>query len=292
MSKYVIFTDTNCDLPVELADQLQLVTTPMKVIINGKTYENYLDYRQLSVKDFYKMMDEGVTATTTQQNPEDYVAALTPILAAGNDVLNIVFSSGLSGTFNSARLAADELRETFPERQIEIIDSKAASLGQGILVYLAALKKQSGASLTEVMEYTKSLVPHLGQWFTVNDLHHLKRGGRISAFAATVGTMLKFKPILSVDTDGKLASRHKERGRGRAISALVAQMVKEAKPGIQEVVAIAHGNCLEDALELEKQVRAKFEVKKLIINPVGPVIGSHTGQGILGLLYLTDKPNE
>lgn len=288
MSNYVVFTDANCDLPSDLAKKLKIEVMPMRLVLNGQEYNSYLDYRELSVEDFYKALAEGAMPTTAQANPDDYISYLTPILESGKDVLVIVFSSGLSGTYNSARLAVDELKEKYPNRQIRLVDSKSASVGQGLLIHQVVKQQEAGASLEEAYQYAQALVPKISHWFTVNDLHHLKRGGRISGTAALIGSMLQFKPILHVDDNGKLVPRHKARGRKKAIKALFEEMQKTALPGKQAIVSIAHGNDLEAALELEKLVKDNFEVETVILNTVGPVIASHAGAGVLALIFIAD----
>lgn len=174
---FQIITDSSCDLPQSLADELDLRVLPLHVTIDGKTYNNYLDGRGIAFKDFFDKLRAGSQGTTSAVNPEEFRAEMEPVLAAGLDVLYVGFSSGLSTTYQSGCIAADELREKYPERKILTIDSLGASLGEGLYVYLAAKKQQSGATIEETYDYLMQTRPHLCHWFTVNDLMHLKRGG-------------------------------------------------------------------------------------------------------------------
>lgn len=285
MSKYVIVTDSTTDLPASLASELNLMVIPLRFQINGKEYTNYLDNRELDPKVFYDALRGGALATTSQINPEDYLQFLTPVLKEGKDVLILAFSSGLSGTFNSARIAVDELKAEFPDRKILLVDTKSGSLGEGLLVTLAAREAKAGKDIDEVANYAQSLVPHMAHWFTVDDTDHLVRGGRLSKVAGFVAKVASIKPVLHCGNDGKLAARHKAIGRKRAVKALVEEMVKAARPG-KQTVFIGHGDDLESAELLAAEIREKFEVEELVINMIGPVIGAHAGQGTLALFFV------
>ena len=215
-----------------------------------------------------------------------YTDALEPLLQAGKDVLILAFSSGLSTTYNSSRIAVEELSEKYPERKIYTVDTLCASLGQGLLVYLAVKEREKGRSIQEVRDWVEENKLHMCHQFTVDDLHFLKRGGRISATTAVVGSMLQIKPVLHVDNEGHLINIAKARGRQASLKALVDKMEKTAIDPANQVVFISHGDCLEDAQTVEKLVKERFGVKEVYINYVGPVIGAHSGPGTLALFYV------
>lgn len=259
---------------------------PLHVTIDGKTYNNYLDGREIAFKDFFDKLRAGSQGTTSAVNPEEFRAEMEPVLAAGLDVLYVGFSSGLSTTYQSGCIAADELREKYPERKILTIDSLGASLGEGLYVYLAAKKQQSGATIEETYDYLMQTRPHLCHWFTVNDLMHLKRGGRVSATAALLGTMLQIKPVMHMDDEGHLIPVSKARGRKASLQALVQQMAETAVEPEEQTVFICHGDCIDDAEYTASLIREKTGAKTVIINYVGPVIGAHTGPGVVSIFFL------
>lgn len=226
--------------------------------------------------------------TTAAVNVAEYQAHLEPILAAGKDVLVLAFSSGLSTTCNSARIAAQELSEAYPERKILVVDTLCASLGQGLLVWYAARMRQSGKSIEEVRDWAEANKLHLCHWFTVDDLHFLKRGGRVSAATAVVGTMLQIKPVLHVDNEGHLINMAKARGRKAALKALVDHMEQTAIDPAGQTVFISHGDCLEDAQFVAQEVSQRFGIplERIVLNEIGPVIGAHAGPGTVALFFL------
>ncbi len=285
MSKFVIVTDSTTDLPADLAKNLGLIVLPLKFNLNGKAYTNYLDARELDPKVFYDAVSAGAQPTTSQVNPEEYVDVLTPVLKEGKNILILAFSSALSGTFNSARIAVEDLRTQFPERTILLIDTKSASLGEGMLVSLTAKYAATSKSIEETAKYAEELIPQIAHWFTVDDVGHLVRGGRVSKVAGFVAKLANIKPVLHTNNEGKLVPRHKAIGRKRAIKALFEEMVKTAKPG-KQTVFIGHGNDEEAANTLASLIKEKFEIEELVINMIGPVIGSHTGQGVLALFFI------
>ena len=283
---FQIITDSSCDLPQTLADELDLRVLPLHVTIEGKTYRNYLDGREIGFREFFDKLRAGEQGSTSAVNPEEFREEMDVALAAGLDVLYIGFSSGLSTTYQSGCIAADELRGKYPERKILTIDSLGASLGQGLYVYLAAKKQQSGAAIEEVYDYLMQTRPHLCHWFTVNDLMHLKRGGRVSATAALFGTMLQIKPVMHMDDEGHLIPVSKARGRKASLQALVEQMVQTAVEPERQTVFICHGDCLDDAEYTASLIREKTGAQNVIINYVGPVIGAHTGPGVISIFFL------
>ena len=283
---FQIITDSSCDLPQSLADELDLRVLPLHVTIDGKTYNNYLDGREIAFKDFFDKLRAGSQGTTSAVNPEEFRAEMEPVLAAGLDVLYVGFSSGLSTTYQSGCIAADELREKYPERKILTIDSLGASLGEGLYVYLAAKKQQSGATIEETYDYLMQTRPHLCHWFTVNDLMFLKRGGRVDAATAIVGTVLQIKPVMHTDDAGTLKNVTKARGRKAALKALAQKLADTAINPAEQTVFICHGDCIEDAEYTAEQIRALTPVKDIIINYVGPVIGAHTGPGVISVFFV------
>ena len=289
MREYVIVTDSSADLSADMAEDLEVQVLPLSFTVKGQTHHNYPDNRDMDPKEFYAMLRAGEMATTAAVNVADYTSALEPLLESGKDVLVLAFSSGLSATYNSSRLAVEELREKYPERKIFTVDTLCASMGQGLLVYLAARKRQAGATIEEVRDWAEGNKLHLCHWFTVDDLHFLKRGGRISAATAVVGSMLHIKPVLHVDDEGHLISMGKARGRGASLTALVDHMEETAIDPASQVVFISHGDCLADAEKVAGDVKKRFGVKEVVINHVGPVIGAHSGPGTLALFFLGSR---
>ena len=225
-------------------------------------------------------------STTTQVNSEEFLHVFTPLLEGGEDVLYIAFSSGLSGTCQSAVLARNELKKRFPNRRLEVFDSRCASMGEGLLVWHAAKLRQQGKSLEEVLAWLKENVLRLCHWFTVDDLNHLKRGGRVSTATALVGTMLGIKPVLHVDDEGHLIPVSKVRGRRQSLDSLVKHMQETAMDPAGQMVFISHGDCLEDARYVEEQVRQRLGVQEVRVGYIGPVIGAHSGPGTVALFFL------
>ena len=286
MADFVILTDSSADLGADMARQLDIEVLPLSFTIDQKTYHNYPDNREMDPHAFYEMLRQGQVATTAAVNVAQYTDALEPLLQEGKDVLVLAFSSGLSTTYNSSRIAVSELQEKYPERKIHTVDTLCASLGQGLLVYLAAREREKGRSIEEVRDWAEENKLHLCHQFTVDDLHFLKRGGRISATTAVVGSMLQIKPVLHVDNEGHLINIGKARGRQSSLKALVDKMEKTAIDPAHQIVFISHGDCLEDARTVEKMVKDRFGVKEVYINYVGPVIGAHSGPGTLALFYV------
>ena len=289
MNDYVLLTDSSADLPQQLVEELGVEVLPLCFTMGDKTYRNWPDNREMDPEEFYRMLREGAMATTSAVNVGDYTEALTPFLEAGKDVLVLAFSSGLSATCNSARIAAQELNEQYPQQRVRVVDTLCASLGQGLLVWHAAKLKQAGKSLDEVGDWAEENKLRLCHWFTVSDLHFLKRGGRISPATAVLGTMLSIKPVMHVDDDGHLIKVGTARGRGASLKALVDHMAETAEDPGNQVVFISHGGCLEDAQKVAQDVKARFGTKEVVINYVGPVIGAHSGPGTVALFFLGSK---
>lgn len=289
MASYVIVTDSSADLSAQMAEEAGVQVLPLRFTVEGQTYYNWPDNREMDPKVFYRMLREGEVATTAAVNISQYLDMLEPILQSGTDVLVLSFSSGLSATYDSSRLAAEELREKYPQRKIFAVDTLCASLGQGLLVWHAAQLKDQGKSIEEVRDWVEENKLHLCHQFTVDDLHFLKRGGRISATTAVVGTMLKIKPVLHVDDGGKLVNIGKARGRKASLKALVDRMEETAIDPAGQTVFISHGDCMEDAEYVAGLVKERMGVQDVRINYVGPVIGAHSGPGTLALFYLGSR---
>jgi len=282
---FKIVVDSTTDLSQDLAAQWGLTVIPYIYNLDGKEYYNYLDYRQLSVKDFYDALRAGKTASTTQVTTFRYMETWEPLLKEGHDILYMCLSSALSKSYDQSVLAAREANETYPDRKIVTIDSKAASLGQGLLAYYAAKARDEGKTLEETVSYLEDIVSKLHHWIMADDLHHLRRGGRVSGASAFVGTMLSIKPMLTILEDGKLVPVSKVRGRGKAIDYMTERMSESINPKDQ-VVFIAHSDALEFAEQAKKQISEKLGIKDFVINEIGPVIGAHTGPGTLAIVFL------
>lgn len=283
---YQIITDSSCDLPQELADAYGLIVLPLSVTVDGITYKNYLDGREIGFHTLYEKYRSGSKTSTCAVNPDAFIDVLEPCLKEGKDVFYIGFSSGLSATYQSGCIAAAELREKYPERKIMTIDSLCASLGQGLFVHYAVQKQREGATMEELAAYLEELRPHLCHWFTVDDLMYLKRGGRISASTALLGTALQIKPVMHTDNDGKLANVSKARGRKASIRALVDRMEQTAIDPSSQTVFICHGDCIEDAEYAASLIRERFGIQDIVINYTGPVIGAHSGPGTLAIFFV------
>ena len=286
MRDFVLMTDSCCDMTAEMAARLGLEVLPLSLTMGERTYLNWLDGREIGFRDFYAKLRSGALATTSVISVGTFEEAMGKILESGRDVLYLAFSSGLSTTYQSAVIAAESLRESHPEGKVLVVDSLCASLGQGLLVYLCAREKQKGRSLEEVHAFAEETKGKVCHWFTVDDLNHLKRGGRISATTALVGTMLSIKPVLHVDDDGHLVSVSKARGRKASLLALVDRMAESAIDPAEQTVFISHGDCEADAEFVAEEVRRRFGVRDVHINYVGPVIGNHSGPGTLALFFL------
>ncbi len=286
MSDFIILTDSSADLSAEMAQELDVQVIPLSFIMKGRTYRDFPDNREMDPHLFYEALRQGEEATTAAVNVGQYTEALEPLLQAGKDVLILAFSSGLSATYNSSRLAVEELREKYPERKLYTVDTLCASLGQGLLVWYAAKARERGGTIEEVRDWVEDRKLNLCHQFTVDDLHFLKRGGRISAATALVGSVLQVKPVLHVDNEGHLVNIGKVRGRQAALKALVDRMEATAIDSGSLTVFISHGDCLEDAQTVAGMVKKRFGVQNICINYVGPVIGAHSGPGTVALFYI------
>ena len=282
MSAFKIVTDSCADFTNELYRKLDVTFAPLSVLFKGELHNNLIDEDE--VKTLYDGLREGEMPTTSAANPDNWMAVMKPVLEEGKDVLCIAFSSALSTTYQSAVIAANELAEEFPDRKIKVVDSLCAALGQGYLIYHACKKRDEGMDLEELTAWVEANKLHVAHWVTVDDLFHLKRGGRVSAATAAVGTMLNIKPIIHVNDEGKLINVGKARGRKAAMDILLKKYAELTLD--HENVFIGHGDCLEDAQILEKALKEKYGVKNIHIGYVGGVIGAHTGPGVLAIFFL------
>ena len=286
MSDYVIITDSSCDLPSDLANEMELTVLPLYVDVDGRKYANYLDEREISFQEIYAKLRTKCPAKTSAVNMSDFIVPMEEWLAAGKDVLYIGFSSGLSSTYDAGAMAAKELAEKYPERKIYTVDSLCASMGQGLLVYLAWLEKKKGKSIEQLRDWLEQNKLHLCHWFTIDDLMFLKRGGRISGATAIVGSMLSIKPVMHVDNEGHLIKVGTARGRKASIKALADEAGKRGIDLQNQTIFISHGDCVEEANYLGDIMRSRFGIKDIRINYVGPVIGAHSGPGTIALFFM------
>ena len=283
---YRIVTDNCCDFSNAMYEELDLAVVPLVVRFQNKEVSQY---SEKWLKKMYAGMREGEVATTSAVNPQGWEEVIESVLAEGKDALVLTFSSGLSTTYQSAVIAATELAEKYPDRKIRVVDTLCASLGQGLLVWYACKKRDEGMGFEELGDWCESNKLNLCHWFTVDDLMFLKRGGRVSAATALVGTMLQIKPVLHVDDEGHLINVAKARGRKAAIEALAKKVGETGLPGENDTVFISHGDCIDDVKILEAILKEKYGIKNVFTYYVGAVIGSHSGPGTLALFFMGSK---
>jgi len=289
MRNFVIVSDSVTDLTDEMVKDWDIEIIPFIFTLDNKEYYNHPDWRDLSVKEFYEALRAGKSASTTQVNQFRYMEIWEPHLQAGKDILYICLSSALSKSYEQSQLAARELSEKYPDRKIYTIDSKGASVGIGLLAYYASQAREEGKSVDETAAYVEKLVPNLQHWFMVDDLHHLRRGGRISGARAFMGTMLNVKPILSIDQNGKLAPVTKARGRNKALEMLCKQMEEHKAAPEGQAVFISHSDAPEMAEKIKELVVNQYGNTEFYVCDIGPVIGAHTGPGTIALIFLGDE---
>lgn len=283
MNDYIISVNSTVDLPKEWLSERNVPIIPLKYTIDGEVYE---DMNGLSSKEFFQKLREGKMAVTSQVNPDEARDALEPVLKEGKDVLHLGFSSGLSGTYNSIRIAGEELKNEYPDRKIIVIDSLCACLGEGLLLYYALKLKEEGRSIDEVARWVEENKLHICHFVTVDDLNHLQRGGRVSKTTAILGTMVQIKPIIHVDDQGCLQVIGKERGRKKSLNKIVDLAAKQAEGWENDIVMITHGDCIEDAQYVAEVVKEKMGISNILINNIGTVIGSHTGPGVVAVFCM------
>ena len=283
---YRIVTDSGSDLSARMIRELEVEMIPLHSIMKSSKGDDTLDGNKLELPEVYALLRQRYSATTSAVNVDAFTEAFEAILKEGDDVLYLGLSSGLSATYHASELAAEDLAAKYPERKIIVIDTLAASLGHGMLVYLAVQKKREGASIEETRDYILEKVPQTCHWFTVDDLFFLKRGGRVSATTAIVGTALGIKPVMHVDDEGHLIKKEIARGRKKSLAALCEKMKSTVISPEEQTIFISHGDCLEDAEYLADMIRREIGVKEIIIDYIGSVIGTHAGPGTIALFYL------
>lgn len=283
MYNYRIVTDSCCDFPKDLLAGLDIEMVNLSLFFRGQELTDPTDGQ---IKTMYDALRAGESASTSAVNPDGWKQAMEPVLAAGKDILVMAFSSGLSTTYQSAVIAAEELLEQYPDRRIKVVDTLSASLGQGLYVWYACKKRDEGLSLDELYSWCEDNKFSMAHWFTVDDLMFLKRGGRVSAATAVLGTMLNIKPVLHVDDEGHLVNVSKVRGRKAALENLAKKLGDDGIPGQNDTVFISHGDCPEDAAYVAKLCKEKYGAKEVVIGYVGAVIGSHSGPGTVALFFL------
>ena len=284
MSEYIIFTDSGCDIKPELLKEWGVLYSNLTFKFDDE--EKIHSNEDMPIDQFYDKMRNGGVAKTAAVNPDTFANAFRAVLEEGKDILYLGFSSGLSTTFNSGRIAALQLAEEYPDRKITVVDTLAASAGQGMLVYFAVKKKEEGATAEENAEYIKGLIPKLCHWFTVDDLVYLKRGGRVSAAAAFFGNMIGIKPVLHVDDEGHLVPVLKVRGRKTSIATLADKYGELAEDKENGVVYISHADCINDVKQLETLLKDRYGATLDVITDVGSVIGAHSGPGTIALFFV------
>lgn len=286
MRDFVITTDNTSDLPSDYVEKYDIGIAYLTTILEGVEYKGK---DALDPKDFYNKVREGAMPTTSQINQAEAMEFFRPYLEEGKDILHVAFSSGLSGTYSSMVIAAEELKEEFPEANILIVDTLAASMGEGLLVHHALRLKREGKSIQEIYEWLIHNRFHMAHLFTVDDLFHLHRGGRVSKAVAIVGSVMNIKPVLHVDDEGHLtALSNKVRGRKKSIQTLEKLMEERIGDHIDknDVIMISHGDCIEDANYLKSLIEEKYGEHEFLMNYVGPTIGAHSGPGTLALFFL------
>lgn len=280
-----IITDSSCDLPREYVDDNNIEVISLVLNLNGQIIKDDLG-KTLSYKDFYQKMRDGATPTTSQVNAHEFEEAFIKHIKNGDSIIYISISASLSGTFNSANIAKNNLLEEYPEAKIELVDSLSASIGQGLLVLKACEMRDNGASIEEIVEWIEENKRKVIHTILIDDLNHLKRGGRISGATATIGGLLNIKPSAYLDDEGKLAQGEKIKGKKKALRFLANEVKERAIDSENEVLYICHGDCQEEAESLRDIIEQELKFKNVIINYIGNVIGAHTGPGALAVIFL------
>lgn len=282
---YIIITDSNSELPLSIVREFAVPFVPMPYLLEGIEYPYDLG-EHTDIKAFYQKVREGSVPTTVTYPPQYYVDLWEPLLAQGQDILFISFSSRLSTAFEFATAALQEVRERFPERRIELFDTRSISAGMALLVYGALKMRAAGHSLDSVLAWLRENAQRSNTYFTVGDLVYLKRGGRISASAAALGTMLNVKPILMLSREGTIVSHDKVKGRKKSIRTLADYVISRAEEAEKNACIIVHGDCEEDALRLRALIEEQVRFGEVFVQYMGPVIGTHAGPDTLGVAFL------
>lgn len=286
---FEIVTDSSCNLPNELIDQYGLHIVSLVFMVEGKPYKSYVKGEDNDLKRFFTMMRNRDVITTSCPNEEACTQVIEPLLEQGKDVLFIGLSSGLSGTYQEGAKACENLQRKYPDRKVVAVDSLCASLGEGLIVTYACKRREEGLDLASTAQWLEDNKLNVCHWFTVDDLFFLKRGGRVSAATAVLGTMLGIKPVMHVDDQGRLINVAKARGREKSLDSLVDRMEASCINPQQQVIYISHGDCVDDANYVAQQCRKRLHVADVLIHYVDPVVGAHSGPGTLALFFLGDK---
>ncbi len=284
MSNFQIITDSCCDFTDDQYKAMNVACVPLSVMWDEMCHDHFSNEARL--KEFYQLMRNGMIAATSALNPDNWARVMESFLKEGKDLLVIAVSSGISATYQSAMIAAEDLREQYPQRIIQVVDSLSGSLGEGLLLWHACRLRDAGKNLSQVADWLKDHASRICHWVTVNDLSNLKRSGRLSSAGAFVGTMLDIKPIIKVTDEGKMVSDAKVRGRRASIRTLAQKYAQHRCHDEEDLVAIAHGDCPEDAETLASILRNEYGVKHILTGFVGPVLGAHTGPGVMGLFHI------
>lgn len=286
MKKMVLVTDSCSDLTKEQVEQMDIRIIPLTVEIEGVTYAHYPDERELKIETFYQKLRDKKVAKTSLINVGSFLVFFESFLKEGYDILYIGFSSALSGTLQSAKVASEELKEQYPNDRIVIVDSLCASMGQGLLIWNAWKLKEKGKTIDEIADWVNSNKLNLVHLFTVDDLGTLKRGGRLSDTQAFLGSLLRIKPILHVDDQGRLVPLKKARGRSFSLEAMVEQMKDRITTPENQTIFISHGDCLDEALSVGQMIKDQYKVKDIVYNHIGPIIGAHSGPGTIAIFFM------
>ncbi len=286
MKDFIITVNSTVDLPKEWLEERNVPVIPLRYTIDGQTYT---DMEGLSAKEFFNKLREGKMSVTSQVNPEEAAALFEPYAKEGKDILHLGFSSALSGTLNSMRIAGEMIEEKYPGVKVIVIDTLCACLGEGLLLYKALQKKAEGMNIDEVAQWVEENKLHICHNVTVDDLNHLQRGGRISKTTAVLGTLVQIKPIIHMDDAGSLQVIGKERGRKKSLNKIVNMAVEQSKGWDNDIIMITPGDCIEDAEYVAKLVREKMGIDNILINNIGTVIGSHTGPGVVAVFCMGNK---
>ncbi len=284
---YVLISDSTADLPIDVIKELNVEIIPFSYSIDDKPYNYYLDERDGNVDEFYSKLKSGAMPVTSQINPAVYKDTFKKYVKEGKGIIYLCFSSGLSGSFQSSVMIKNMVLEDYPEAKIEILDSRSASIGQGVFLYAAAKLKENGMSMDELCDWIREKTTKVSHWFMVEDLFHLSRGGRLSAVGAVVGSALKIMPILSVDDEGKLVVKAKMRGVNKAIDYLVSKAVEESENLSEMVAVIGHADAIDKAQKIKSLVIAEgMKEENIMIAPIGPIIGTHVGAGMAAIAFI------
>lgn len=286
LQSYELITDTGANLPAEIIEKFGIKIVSLSFLVNGVEYKSYEEGKKTDLAQFYDMMRKKEDVKTSLISPESFEKVFSEYASQGKDILYIGFSSGLSGTFQSSSIAAEIVREKYPDVKIVVYDTLAAAMGQGLLVYKAGEMYEQGKTMEEIIAMLDENKLKLGHWFTVDDLFFLSRGGRVSTTTAVFGTMLNIKPVMHVDDNGKLIPTGKVRGRKQALMYLVNKFKELAIDPENQVIAMSHGDCIEDAEFVINEIKKTYKIKDVIYNCLDPVIGAHAGPGTVAIFFI------